>query len=427
MRTVNYSDVLQGSLALAGIPLIGFDLTEPTFALMRTFHDRRLRVAWEVHSWPDICRYEQRSFAPPWNANTTYAAGAMVLDVPTLNYLQALQPSTGQPPTINAVTNDVYWAPLQPQYVAEPFEAGEAYVVAEQVLNPVDQQFYQLFAQALTITATPGGVYDGNYEPTTAGGFNGPNGAFITYNPTLPQWVLWSPPHTEVGATGVLIGQWTAGTMTAAFATTQGSPPGNGWGLLTPFLRTINYQQYDINGNPLTPLGEVFAAYDRDPRITTKKTKIPFTLTSDGLNFVQSGSAICYTPRAVISAYVWLFYRLQRPTLTGNPFDPALIYVAGAQAYYVNPVTGTGDFYNCTVTTTAGQSPTTTPASWAVIALPYIFREYLVQGGYADWLTQDGQTDKSQAFEAVAQQLLELEADKVQRQQQQTNRLDWRY
>jgi hypothetical protein len=92
---------------------------------------------------------------------------------------------------------------------------------------------------------------------------------------------------------------------------------------------------------------------------------------------------------------------------------------------YFQDATGTGDFYTATGTTQAGQSPATTPAKWAVVALPYIFRAYLMQGGYADWLTSDGQTEKAAGVEPAASELLELEADKLQRQQQQTDRLTW--
>jgi hypothetical protein len=85
-----------------------------------------------------------------------------------------------------------------------------------------------------------------------------------------------------------------------------------------------------------------------------------------------------------------------------------------------------GNFYTCVAVTAAGESPESAPAKWAVVELPYTFRQYLIQGGYADWLTADGQTDKAGAMEGVAQQLLEMEADKLQRQQGQVGRLNWK-
>ena len=79
-----------------------------------------------------------------------------------------------------------------------------------------------------------------------------------------------------------------------------------------------------------------------------------------------------------------------------------------------------------TATTTAGQNPDTTPASFSLIQLPYTFRQYLIQGGYADWLMGDGQTDKAGAMEGMVELMLEQEADKLQRQQGQVNRFSYR-
>ena len=136
MRTVDYSDVLRGSAALAGLKVS--DLAPAELALFRTEHDRRLQVAWESHRWPEICRYEQRSFRAPWDASHAYAAGDEVLDMPTLTYLQALQASTGQPPTVANVVNQAYWAPCQAQYQADDYAAGTNYTVGKQVRNPAD-------------------------------------------------------------------------------------------------------------------------------------------------------------------------------------------------------------------------------------------------------------------------------------------------
>ena len=108
MRLCHYSDVLRGSAALAGLMLE--DLHDTELALFRTFHDRRLQIAWEIHRWPDLCRTERRSFRAPYDAATAYAAGDEVLDLVTLHYFQALVPSTGRPPTISGAENSAFWA-----------------------------------------------------------------------------------------------------------------------------------------------------------------------------------------------------------------------------------------------------------------------------------------------------------------------------
>jgi hypothetical protein len=76
MRTVDYSECLYGSAALAGFGKA--DLGAPEFALFRTFHDRRLQAAWEIHRWPELCRVEQRQYRPNWSASVTYTTAPEV-------------------------------------------------------------------------------------------------------------------------------------------------------------------------------------------------------------------------------------------------------------------------------------------------------------------------------------------------------------
>ena len=445
MRSVDYSDVLEGSLALAGIPLTAdFDYTDGTFALFRTFHNRRLRIAWELHAWPDICRIERRSFRPPWSASQSYAAGAEVLDVATLTYFQALKASANEAPTTDGETNDAYWTPCQTAYSASDYDATATYTLGAVVHNLTDGEFYQMhngdLLAVITGTApqtiTMGRGADVNGRPSYT---EGVAGAQYILSWDGSQWVLvYSYGHptptvytlfTGVGdvATPDLVTAWNyvangfmdaSNVLTVAFAVATTAPPDTTyWGLLTPFQRYVAFEQTDLNGAALTPIAEVFKAWDRDLRVTTKTARLDYLVTNDGFAFTTTKHS---------TAYVWLNYRLRRPTLTGSPFDATLSYTLGRQVYYVNATTGTGNFYTANTTTAAGESPATDPDKWDVVELPYIFREYLAQGAYADWLTSDGQGDKASAVEGQAVGLLELEADKLQRQQQQTNRLDWR-
>lgn len=61
-----------------------------------------------------------------------------------------------------------------------------------------------------------------------------------------------------------------------------------------------------------------------------------------------------------------------------------------------------GDFWQCDTATTAGESPTTTPASWRKIKLPSKWRWVLARLTYAGLLELDGQTDKANAARSVA-------------------------
>jgi len=352
-RRVDYSDILAGSAALAGIPY--GTLNPDDFALFAQWHDRRLQVAWEMEAWSELCPVEQRTFRAPWDSTVTYAATTEVFDVPSQAYYQSLQNGNlNNPPTIAGVINADFWAISMTAYSGDEWEPDTPYA----------------------------------------------QGAIELYDPTHEYYICWSP-HTS-GSTIDL---------------TQFS-------LLTPFNRYIDYNQtwpalsapVGTTG-PATPIGEFMRATDFDPRITTKLVEFPFWLSQDGAQFVRMKHEF---------TWVWLTFRLRRVTLGGCVFNPETTYLAGFQMYYVSTLTGKGNFYAANTTTTAGDTPDSQPDEWTLLPIPYTFRGYLIQAGYADWLRSDGQADKAGSEEGNAMGYLEMEADKFQRQQGQVPRFNMR-
>jgi hypothetical protein len=62
-----------------------------------------------------------------------------------------------------------------------------------------------------------------------------------------------------------------------------------------------------------------------------------------------------------------------------------------------------GDFWQCVVATSAGESPATHPGKWRRIQIPKEWRWVLGQLTYAHLLEMDGQMDKANAVRARAQ------------------------
>lgn len=349
MRTVDYSEVLNGSAALAGQGAA--DVGTAEFSLFSRYHDRRLQQAWEIHHWPDVCRVEQRTFRPTWNATITYPAGAERYDIPTASYYQSLQAANlNNPPTISGAENSAFWALCQTGYGAPLWVSGAAYVIGVKVQNPGDLQFYQC-----TTAHTSGGSFD----PTK-------------------------------------------------------------FGLLTPFDRYISLDQVQDDGTVLTPIGEIFTATDVNPKLTTKQVDFPFWLSENGAQFTKLRHSI---------AFAWLYFRIRRPFLKGDPWDSSVAYTAGRQAYYVGTgstiALGVGNFFTAVSTSAAAESPESAPSKWSQVQIPYIFQNYLIAAGLADWLMGDGQANKAAGQENMAMEYLELEADKLQRQQGQVRRIRW--
>ncbi len=71
------------------------------------------------------------------------------------------------------------------------------------------------------------------------------------------------------------------------------------------------------------------------------------------------------------------------------------------QAYF------NGEYYQCATATSAGESPTTTPAKWRRIQIPKDWRLTLARLTYGHLLELDGQKDKSRMELGAAREMLD--------------------
>jgi hypothetical protein len=200
-----------------------------------------------------------------------------------------------------------------------------------------------------------------------------------------------------------------------------------------PDLTRITQLTVSDDGNGLVTAtipaeaGEVFNCYDKDPLVTTKAVQINFRLYDNGT--VQK--LVFGTDPSTVYAE----YRIKRTDLTGDLYSASVAYYIGAQCYFDSgsgtgtyiPVAGKphyGNFYICLEATTAGQNPTTHPAKWQLVTIPYLFASYVARGAYADWLRSELQVEAAQVAEAEAERHLTDAIDIVLRQQKQVNRLN---
>lgn len=173
--------------------------------------------------------------------------------------------------------------------------------------------------------------------------------------------------------------------------------------------------------------GEVLNCYDRDPLVSTRASGLSFRIYDNGT--VQK----LVLPADPGTAYAE--YRTKRPELVGDLYAPAVAYSVGAQVYFdsgsntgtYTPVAGKphyGNFYNCVEATTASQSPSTHPAKWQIVQIPYLFASYAARGAFSDWLKSELQLEAAQVAEAEAQNTLTEAIDIILRQQKQVNRIN---
>lgn len=368
MRTVPYKSVLD---RLAGYLGEADGIGSEDAILLNNKVNLFVRLGWEFYWWPELTVIERRTFRPGWNAGTDYPAptatqptevffptpGAGQFPTDVGNYYQALQENTGQPCAnlVNGawVTKGAYWALSCSSYSADLWQANASYGVCG----------------------------DGS---------------------GLPSMI-------QLPADGRYY-QCITANNDAVFDPTK-------WGVLTPFTRSIDYEQVDGNDVALTPLGEVRFIWTRDPEYDRYAQKCPFRLRSDFVQVLGTANV------------VWVEFRLRPTVYTNTVYDITASYGMGVQLY--DPVTG--DNWTSNQAISPGQSPSVASDNWDLVPFPYIFAEYVAQSSYAQLVNreemagaQGGQPESFSVMNTAGYPLLQMELDKIERQQGQVRQLNVR-
>ena len=120
-----------------------------------------------------------------------------------------------------------------------------------------------------------------------------------------------------------------------------------------------------------TTISEIFRVTTNDPYGTASTSELAFRNIQDASGSSEYGEAIL--PDQASNAPVWVHYRAGFPE-----------YASDSTVF------------------------------------PYVFSEYAIVGAYGDWLQSDGQTDKAQVIYQQAEAILQSELDKLERQEGQT-------
>lgn len=287
------------------------------------------------------------------------------------------------------------WVRVENRFFRLNYASGTTYAAptataASEVYFPATRTYYQALRSSLgNAPATlSGGIYATNdaYWAVAAGSYSGNDWAASTAYALAA--IVRNPDD------GLFYQCHTAHTSGGSFDATK-------FGILTAFNR---YVGYTVTGQ--TAIGDALGCWNLNPFLTYRAVELKFGLSHLGVQVLAPATS------------VWLRYRLRIPPLSGAVYSATATYSVGQQVYY-SSATLAGNFYDCAVTTTAGQSPDTTAASWAIVELPRMFEDYLKFAAYADWLNSDGQNDKALQAEKQARNWLAREASILTGQSQQ--------
>jgi len=181
---------------------------------------------------------------------------------------------------------------------------------------------------------------------------------------------------------------------------------------------------------PSADASEILGVWNRNPQDSSRAVQFDYQI-------YNTGSEIRVILPSIVATGTYQ-YRLKCPTLTGDPYVASIPYYQGSQIYFdsgsstgsLTPVAGrphSGNFYTClTVSTSAGQNPTTHSTLWEKIEIPYIFGSFLSWGSAASWYVSETMINEATTIEGKANQILEQEYDKFLRQQGQFGRINMR-
>lgn len=174
--------------------------------------------------------------------------------------------------------------------------------------------------------------------------------------------------------------------------------------------------------------GEVYALWFKDPNSNTRALNVPFSI-------VHTDTEERLVVGSTISGTLFIEYRIEPVVLEGNVWDSSTEYFVGSQVFFdsgsssgvLNPVEGKpfkANFYTCKVNN-KNTDPDINTTNWKKVNIPYIFGQYIARGCLADYLRSEGQLDSAQVAEQEAKYFLDLEIDKIVRQQGQIQKYNF--
>jgi hypothetical protein len=391
MKTVPYSDILNATLQLAGVDRVS--LSNKTFNTFRDFFSKRIAEAWNRERWPDFIQYITRFPG---------------LQMYSLDYV----PATG---TLTLRFSSDESSPYYEDTTFTSFSVGGSATIqipkGVLTLSPTDAD--------LNVTCT---IIAG---PTTVTSNGMSCVQVVVQNDTLTNSATTATESVVI--TSSAFQKYPYNNYIGSCLHTKNGPDG-------AQILPINRIKLPENADT------VHGVYSRDPRTTTRTQEVAFLIEDSG---VSSGYVAASEQKFIITQNtdsVCIEYSIENPVVWGDVYSSTTLYQPGAQFFYfrfhqpsidqLNPPNDRqmkGDFYSPITSTNSGESPFTNPQNYKVIAIPDLFKDFLINAMHSDWLKSEGQFEVAMAAEQLAEKGMQDAIDKVLRQEGQVQRMNMQY
>ena len=400
MKAVPFSDILSEVCQLIGLDKS--TLNDKSFGAIRDFTSRRIGTIWDREEWPDINRYIKTFTGNPIESIQFIAPPVLqtesLLELTAEDLLPLFQQFEENTIDLKLTLDEDFPRIYLADFAADTYRLGTITETEVSFENPF---YYSYNGELVSLSDRK---YTFTYTSATDS-----NGDYIA------DISIKLPYESSV-----------------TFPTYQG-PNGS---LTTTVLFDKNPQR--IVQMPTGSL-QGLAAWQRDPRLTTRVVPVDFT--------VEDMYSIPSTTKTVDVTYLRFLqngekhiqYRLDAPRLTGTQFQNSTGYAVNSQVYYdtlqlssayqpTNIGRGTkGNFWN-SVVASSSVAPADPPNQyWEVVAIPYRFKDFLVNGVSSDFLKSEGRTDEAVVFDQIAEMAVQQQIDVLIRQQGQVQKMNMAY
>ena len=389
MRSVPYSKFTENIAALIGVEQANLQASET--AILNTFFNKNIKYAWMQSNWIDLCPYGD------------YVTANNLLTFPN-TFSNAVWVKNNMTVDDNSVANAI-----SGEETAATFTTTGADAYIYQLFTPIStyQNYFGVWMRGSVNSQVPIQVLrqsDGLLVATST--FTLSNVwqfCLLPFNP-----VDLTQHRVQIGGSNILSSGLNFFVWQAS-AVDQYAITG---GIIIPYTAPGGPQidipitlWKDAPFNPQPPRRVGYRLIDKGIKVNDQAT-----------NFIITNNFVLTTNTATVPIPVYyLYYRKRCPDYAASDYSASATYVIDDQIYFT-AADGTSDYWKCLATTSAGESPTTTPSKWEKLEVPYMFLDYAVYSSYADWLTIEGQAGKALAMKGVAEELLtkELERQELQ-------------
>jgi len=417
LKTKNYSDFLNQACAYIGVDYA--DLQPDEVALLNSFFNKQINHIWNLYHWVDVCPYGE--YRVPNNVMTN---SKDLISCPTVG--ATIVEKWSKNPTDNA-TNAALLVETSANgphglFISWNPTCKTSYTFSA-FLYPTDAQY-----AIIGMNSAYGD--DAVFDLVNASVFSAAPGVVASINRISGGWVQVSiVKEIDTLQTQIISIFQSKNGVTSSYL----GSPANGLGIYFPSIAPTNLtgstlQLVDWEQPGMDAIDVVFDVWSTSPLSSATPKRCPYKLTPNGIQLYatastgipyyqilspnQAASSTTITPQAP----VYLHYRTRCPNFSGATYTTTAGYAAGVTLYYTYADTITTNYVKTLVATNPGDTPENAPSKFKVLLVPQFAFDFVVQGVLADWLMTERQFAKAQVVRMGAQEMMDREVDRQERQ-----------